>query len=137
MREKYLIVLGDNGSVNQSIIDNLTSEIAKKGYKPVELYISYDFLPVVTDEYGNLVPDFDKVYSDHGISPYEASLDATDPGYVDPYALVRGDFQKNNPHIQLTDIHVVVFDEYKTPWSDVEISYIFTNELNSEIYSLN
>ena len=137
MREKYLIVLGENGSVNQDIIDDLTSEIANLGYAPVELYISYDFLPVCTDEYGNTVPDFDSVYSDHGISPYEASLDKADPGYVDPYALVRGDFHKDHPHIQLSDIHVVVFDEYKTPWSDVEISYIFTKELDSAVHSLN
>lgn len=136
MREKYLIVLGENGSISQGIIDDLTAEISKLGYTPVELYISYDFLPTHTDQYGNTVPDFDKILEDHGISPYEASLDTSDPGYVDPYALVRADFHRDHPHIQLTDIHVVVFDEYKTPWSDIEISYIFTKELDSPVYSL-
>lgn len=136
MREKYLLVLGENGHINQGIIDDLTSEIANLGYTPVELYISYDLLPTFKDQYGNVVPDFDKILLDHGISTYEASLDTSDPGYVDPYALVRANFQSVHPHIQLSDIHVVVFDQYKTPWSDIEISYIFTQELDGQVYSL-
>ena len=136
MKEKYIVVLGKQGEVDNGHIQDYIDELKGLGYTPVVVYIRTDYFPTLTDEFGNPEPDLQKIYANHGISEYELTLEPTDPAYISPYKLVRSEIMSNFPHMDFSDIHVVLFREDSTAWAEIEIGYVFAAEIRPDGFAV-
>lgn len=125
--DRYLVIIGNLGSIDRRAVDHYLQEIKGQGLVGVAIYIHESYFPTKKNEFGMLEPDFDKLYDRHGISEIVRRLDPSSPNYIDPYSLVRKGMQDLIKNISAESIYAVLFDGRNTPWADVEIQHIFSD----------